>query len=353
MVAKGVYHLTIHTQRNMKKLCRPQYCRIRRILEMIRDGTHSGRLPNAETFCSELDVSRPTVMRDIEWLRDEERAPIEYSPSAHGYRLSDATWELPALRLSRGEVFAFSIAGKLLSAFKGTPLDLDMASLFGKIEHSLEGSVTLDPAALTEHFTVLGDDYVKQDPETWSAVAAATDRRERLRMEYQKFDGAVKEYELEPYHLLAYHGNWYVIGGNLTGGKIATFAVSRIRALRRTGQFFEVPGDFDIQQHIADSFGIVRGEKVFRVRLLFAKNVATYIRERVWHPSQRIVDKRDGSVELTIETGGWNELVRWILSWQPDVKVLSPKRLRERVREKMREAVSNAELGTGNAEWGR
>jgi predicted DNA-binding transcriptional regulator YafY len=51
-------------------------------------------------------------------------------------------------------------------------------------------------------------------------------------------------------------------------------------------------------------------------------------------------DKRDGSVELTLETAGWKELVRWILSWQPDVKVLSPCCLRDRVREKMRTALA-------------
>ncbi len=52
-----------------------------------------------------------------------------------------------------------------------------------------------------------------------------------------------------------------------------------------------------------------------------------------------MVDKRNVAVELTLETGGWNELVRWILSWQPDVTVLSPKRLRDRIREKMREGL--------------
>ena len=45
-------------------------------------------------------------------------------------------------------------------------------------------------------------------------------------------------------------------------------------------------------------------------------------------------------VDLEFETGGWKELVRWILSWQPDVKVLAPRRLRERVNEKMKQALS-------------
>jgi predicted DNA-binding transcriptional regulator YafY len=40
-----------------------------------------------------------------------------------------------------------------------------------------------------------------------------------------------------------------------------------------------------------------------------------------------------------MQTSGWKELVRLILSWQPDVKVLAPRRLRDRVEEKMRIAL--------------
>jgi predicted DNA-binding transcriptional regulator YafY len=330
----------------MKKISRPQYARIRRILALIREGPSSpsyaaagtavGRLPNARDFGRALGVSRPTVMRDLDWLRDEENAPIEYVPSRHGYRLADQSWSLPPIQLSKREVFAFSIATKLIGAFRGTALDLDMESVLSKIAESLEGNITLDPESLSEHLTVVGEDYVAQDPEVWSAVAKATDRRERIEIVYQRFSGEVKEYALEPYHLPAYHGNWYVIGNNTAKGRVATFAVSRVRSIRLTGSFFEIGSDFDIEEHIRHSFGIVRGEKAFRVRLLFSRNVATYIRERVWHPSQKIVNKRDGGIELSFETAGWKELVRWVLSWQPDCRVLSPRRLRERVEEKMR-----------------
>ncbi len=33
--------------------------------------------------------------------------------------------------------------------------------------------------------------------------------------------------------------------------------------------------------------GISQADKTWKVRLLFAREVATYIRERVWHPSQQ------------------------------------------------------------------
>jgi len=323
----------------MKKVSRPQQARIRRILELIREGSASGRLPNARTFREDLGVSRPTVMRDLDLLRDEERAPIEYDRSAHGYRLSDETWHLPAVQLSRREVFSLCIARKLLSVFRGTPLAADMEAALGKISESLEGRMTIGSAALTDRFAVVSDDYVVVDPHVWSSVAAAVDAGEAICMSYEKFNGTVGEYEFEPYHLVAYHGNWYAVGRHVRKGQVATFAVSRIRSITQTGRHFRTPKSFDVERELADGFGIMQGEKPFKLRVLFSPAVAGYVRERVWHHSQKIVERRDGSVELRIETGGWKQVVRWVLSWQPDCRVLRPKRLRLRIEEKMHQAL--------------
>ncbi|MFA7345229.1 MAG: WYL domain-containing protein [Terrimicrobiaceae bacterium] len=91
---------------------------------------------------------------------------------------------------------------------------------------------------------------------------------------------------------------------------------------------------------------IAHGEKPERIRLLFSAHVATYIRERVWHPSQILRQHRDGSLEMRIETSGHKELVRWVLSWMPDVEVLAPQSLREREREKLCEALGSSAIAT-------
>ena len=70
---------------------RPQYHRLRRIIAMVRDGMAGGRLPNRSDFRRELEVSPRTLARDLDFLRDEERAPIAYEPARHGYRLTDAS----------------------------------------------------------------------------------------------------------------------------------------------------------------------------------------------------------------------------------------------------------------------
>jgi hypothetical protein len=60
--------------------------------------------------------------------------------------------------------------------------------------------------------------------------------------------------------------------------------------------------------------GRVRKLKV-EGRLLFARGVGTFIRERAWHASQEPRQRRDGTLEFRLQTSSRKELTRWILSW--------------------------------------
>ena len=93
--------------------------------------------------------------RDLEFLRDDEKAPIAYDESRKGSRLTDATFALPPGQLTWREVFSFSIARRLLERFEGTPLELDMRSVLAKIAESLEGTVSLNVESVTDQFSVL------------------------------------------------------------------------------------------------------------------------------------------------------------------------------------------------------
>jgi hypothetical protein len=72
---------------------------------------------------------------------------------------------------------------------------------------------------------------------------------------------------------------------------------------------------------------------------LFEPKLAVYISERQWHPSQVLKQRRDGRLELRMKTTGRKELVRWVLSWMPDVRVLAPKSLRDRIAQKLEEGL--------------
>ena len=126
-------------------------------------------------------------------------------------------------------------------------------------------------------------------------------------------------------------GNWYLLALNTAAGRMETFALSRCRSIEGTRQHFARPVGFDAPTFFKDAFGISQADRPWKVRLLFAREVATYIRERTWHVSQELRQRRDGALELRLQTSSRKELTRWILSWMPHVKVLAPRQLRERV----------------------
>jgi len=309
------------------------------MVQMVREGAASGKLPNSSDYMAEFGVSRRTVARDLDFLRDEENAPLAYDDARHGFKLTDETYTMPPVTISRREAFSFGLARKLLANYEGTPLHLDMRKVLDKIAESLEGEVTIEPDWLSEHISVLPEDRVRIDPKVWAQLAGFMERNEAIRAEYQTFDGRVSVYELHPYHLLAYHGNWYVVARNTAKDRIATFALSRFRHVETAGHRFVRPVGFNPEAHLRQAFGITGGEKAMKVRLLFEPQLAVYITERQWHPTQVFHECSDGRLEMCMETTGWKELIRWILSWMPDVRVLEPQELRNRISEKLQEGL--------------
>jgi predicted DNA-binding transcriptional regulator YafY len=179
------------------------------MVQMVREGSETGCLPNSRDFMGEFGVSRRTVARDLDFLRDEESTPLEYDEARHGFRLTDETFSLPPVRISRREAFSFALARKLLAHYEATPLHMDMRAVLDKIAESLEGDISIEPDWLSEHVGVLPEDRVRIDPEVWAQVAGHIERREAMRADYQSFNkrprvASLKKKEQAPLSLFYY-----------------------------------------------------------------------------------------------------------------------------------------------------
>jgi hypothetical protein len=106
----------------MKAGSRPQYYRIRRMVQMVREGSETG-LP-AQQQGLHGRVWRLAAHRRPRpgFLRDEKRTPLDYDEARHGFRLTDETFSLSPVRISRREAFSFVLARKLLAHYEATPL---------------------------------------------------------------------------------------------------------------------------------------------------------------------------------------------------------------------------------------
>ena len=125
------------------------------LVDMVREGSAEGDLPSRSDLRRELEVSPRTLARDLDFLRDEERAPIEDDARAHGYRLTDETYRLSPVRLSRMEAFSFALVQSFWPSSRARPLTWDMRSVLAKIAESLEGEISMEPEWLGGHVNVL------------------------------------------------------------------------------------------------------------------------------------------------------------------------------------------------------
>lgn len=297
----------------------------------IREGMRSGRLANCQSMAREYEVSYKTIQRDLDYLKNQCGAPIAYDEYERGYYYTEETYKLPAVQISAGDLFAICVAEKVLAQHRETPIYGKLRAVFDRIRNSLPQSVSIEPSWVNERISILPGHTTHIAAEIWAVVAEALQRQMEIDIVYRKPGRPPVERRVDPYHLVGYDGEWYLICHCHLRDRVLTFAVSRIEEARLTKKFFLPPKDFDFQAHAASRFGIFSGEETCEVRIHFAPRHAPYVLEREWHPSQRLTTHDDGAVTLELTTSHLFEVKRWVLSWGAGVRVLSPKRLREMV----------------------
>ena len=306
----------------MKKY-KPQHARLLYIDREIGKGGY----PNYSQLAKGYEVSVKTIQRDIDYMRYQLDAPVEYSAKNRGYFYSEANYKLPAISVRESDLFAIYLAEKLLAQYEGTPLYDSLRSVFRKIEDSLPEKATVDLGKDHARFTVFPPSNTLILPGIWEKVAEAIRLSHRLRVVYRTPGSVPALRELDPYHGVRYEGDWYVVGHCHLRNAIRTFSLARMEKVEMLRDEFRIPATFDFTRLTGSHFGVHWSDREYQVRIRFEREVAGYVRERCWHPSQRIDEYPDGSLTLSLTVNHLLELKRWVLSWGEMARVLSPPEL--------------------------
>ena len=299
---------------------KPQHSR----LLFIDQELSSGSYPNCSQLAEAYEVSAKTIQRDIDYMRFQLDAPIEYSAKYRGYHYSEPNYKLPAISVKESDLFAIYIAEKILTQYEGTPIYDSLRSVFRKIEDSLPDKTTVTPGKGHSRFTVLSPSHTEIAPVIWEKVAEAIRLSRRLKVVYRTPGSGPVQRELDPYHGVRYEGDWYVIGHCHLRREIRTFSLARMDSVETLPSVFRIPETFDFSKFTGSHFGVHWSDKEYRVEILFDPRVVGYIKERRWHPTQRIEEQSDGSIILSLTVNHLLELKRWVLSWGEMAKVLAP-----------------------------
>jgi predicted DNA-binding transcriptional regulator YafY len=286
-------------------------------------------------FKDVLGMSRASVKRDLEYMRERFNAPIEYDRGLNGYRFgrprSGPRYELPGLWFNAAEIHALLSTLQLLSGLQPGLLDGQVSPVIARLRAIL-GSGDHSWEEIAKRIKIFQPERREGKAAHFSVIAAALLKRTRVWIKhYNRKDNRETEREISPQRLVHYRDNWYVDGYCHVREDLRSFAVGAIRAAElREARTKEIPAA-ELDEHLASGYGIFAGRDVQWAELRFTAEAARWVSAQLWHPKQRARVETDGTYVLEIPYAHERELVMEILKFGADVEVVAPSSLRERV----------------------
>jgi len=289
----------------------------------------------------QMECSRATFNRIKRHMTDFLGAPIAYSREQGGYyydQQNHGHYELPGIWLNQEELHALMLIHGLLSDVGSGLLRNQLAPVRRRFE-ALLSQREIDPCALADKVRMVGATYRPVRHDYFVRIATALFNERCLRITYAaRSSASPTDRAISPQRLVHYRGNWYLDCWCHLRKDLRTFALECITHCQPSEQTFNKIPTAELDAHFHPTYGIFSGRQKANAKLLFAPTIASRIKDEEWHPDQTIAITPDGSLEMTLpfNPATPQELIKDILSYGDEVKVLEPEDLRNRIREKLR-----------------
>jgi predicted DNA-binding transcriptional regulator YafY len=194
-----------------------------------------------------LEVSRRTVRRDVDRLRDL-GYPVEGTVGVEGgYRLA-AGAQMPPLLLDDEEAVAIAIGLRTVALNAVAGIDESSIRALAKLEQVMPPRLRSRFAGLAAATGSLNWGEPGVDPELLTLIARAIGSDDRLRFRYRAADEEESRRDVEPQGLVAMGRRWYLVAWDADRTDWRTFRVDRIEdpwTTRSRGPRHELPDGLD------------------------------------------------------------------------------------------------------------
>jgi proteasome accessory factor B len=293
-----------------------------RLLRVL--GEHRGGL-SSQKLAERLQVSRPTVDRDLKALREQVGIAIARKRVTGEVRhvLEGAPLALAATPTERA---ALQLAYHSLESLSGTSARGALGAL----------STELADESTAQHVRVRPPHREPIAPTVLASLERAmqTGRRVRVRVRVAKNAGRATTYHLDPLAIRSSGLDPYLDAWAIERGALRTFKIARVEEVVVLTERADEHPDVDLDALFASAVKTWQGDET-RVRIRIANEAAWSVREYPLVAGQLVFHEPDGAVIVEADVAGLVEVSRWVLSWGRHAEVLEPAALRERVREEL------------------
>lgn len=270
-----------------------------------------------------------TIEKDMYAMKMEHDAPIKYSKREKGYFYDDPNFTMNDIPLTDNDMEAISFAAKTLMQFKDVSLFKQFGSAIDKIVDHVAVSQDEDARQFIQFEAAVADG----GNEFLTPLLQAIKLNQYVTFDYASFvSGELKPRKVIPLLLKQYRNRWYLISFDESKQDYITYALDRIEDFEITKEVASRPTGFNPDNYFKFAVGITSGNaKPDEVLLKVGTVAAKYLDSLPIHPSQKIKEMNEDYFVFSLKVSVTEELIREILSYGGDIKVLQPKSLKEEV----------------------
>lgn len=279
-----------------------------------------------------------TVYRDLEAIQ------AAYFPVTREGSGDESKWKLESIatlnekvQFSYHELMALFLAKNTLENLQGSGLYPHIRSFFTRLEKALGPGASQEIERLREYMAIKPQATWQSgvSQEILDTIYDACAEGHVLEIDYKSKSGEQKDKvaqrRLGPEGIYFADSGVYLIAQDLSTKTHKTYAIARILQARMTNEGY-TSQNFSLTEYIKDSMGVLRQGEISDVELFIQEPMATYVSERRWHESQKII-RVDNGIRLKLRVRLNDELVRWVLGLGSCAEVLGPNLLNTKVLE--------------------
>jgi predicted DNA-binding transcriptional regulator YafY len=283
-----------------------------------------------EELANKCSISARTIYRDMKTLESELGVPLWEDGNKRG--ISEGYF-LPPINFTLPEAIVIFIAARLMQGFSPW-YNPNIASTFAKL-------ATIVPIPLRESIQKVME-YIERQPrdkrkiKNFHTISQAWLSRNRVKILYKSPNSKPIERIIEPYSIetAALGRPSYLIARCPMDEKVEFFELDKIIGdVTIDPDNYVIPPDFNDFPYNNLIKGIYTDNETETVKLRFDPQISEIIRGTIWHPSQQIAFRNDGSMIMTLKVHNTYYLHCWILGFLNQVEVIEPEKLRNQIRE--------------------
>jgi predicted DNA-binding transcriptional regulator YafY len=293
----------------------------------------AGKGHNVDSLSTECGVSRRTIFRDLDVLR-QAGVPLQLDEEFQVYHLA-SSYSIPPGSFSASEALAVLVLCHELGGIRQLPFLAPARTAAAKLEATLPDGVRKQVRSVADAIRIHFPPSNPLDGQSpiYEQLLDAISTRRSVRIHYDSLhERELIRTRLSPYRMLFSRHTWYVIARSSIHRAVRTFNVGRIRQLEFADARYNIPRNFSLERYLGNAWHLVPGRGPnYDVLVRFQKHVAQNVAEVVWHKTQSLKWNDDGSLDYSVNVKGLSEISWWILGYGDQAQVIKPDELRQLV----------------------